>query len=1711
LGAVDNEPDLHGRLIKLFESVHVDIGTNEISPLHFKSVPVDYPFTEKKPAKENLSAEGVLKFSWPLKHYEQIPSVVLFCVSFGVDWSAAEWTRRELAMQEKFSKLKATLSTRDVKVIVLMFKVGAGAMEKEVLDERISSFKRHAQTDSKSFLYFHQHELVSDNTTVRRLYKTIREGSFSYYAGNIKRFKSIEKTIGDKGKGPIEHMLLARYSFKIGFLNEFQGQMNYSLRFYRQCYQNLAISLESIDESLYEQIKAVGEIAHFKTCRLLLLQKNIEEACQQFRNHLLLFTKLYSMYPWVHSTWLANQYLVFCQLIDRFSVSDTLPYADRSFYYQNAARFTMDRMNHFTRSRKNVSSLFDINESPTAISVDSSVSSNGSSSGNDFSSLGISQLVQWYAQLGRWKLYEYRGRVFCPPKFVGGLPQLMGSTRFNNSTTSVGEGFHSSFGSEHSSYAFSATLASSAAVAVDDEHLYFDFLYSLEGRVAHHKLISELLIKALSSLPAASSTAGMGAVTTVGANPRRKALLLHWMAQQHVLQKEHETALTQLWSAVSLLQRERWHQAAMPLLLSVANTAIALGRAKDYIEAALSLYANSAYVYFSRHDLEELHLHILCLCYHSLRPSISRPMLLSASNRSSQNAEGDEAASAEAVSLQELPYVQNVQAFLTSSYVPLLMRTAYAQHCTSSTSSSSSPSPNSEESDGRLLANGHTLHFDRDCRLFEVDTYFNRASVELGETLCLSVTIKSLFLDALCFDELVLFSFDDIVQRTFLHKSLASTPSATSGQVVGNDEQSDVETVDLCLQPFQTLTFVVTWNVTETIFAKFLAKDAVFGIDRIELRWRHQEVSPDTQQPPPMRLLTCRVSACPTELHDLRRAHSQTTALANSGTSSVTASNSSTNSSSGGSVVNSANAGAQWSLKEVYSFWRTQPLHRPSVCRVVRPTQLLTLIYPPPLTTSTASTATTRSRSSSSGNNNQRSGTSEVELVQGLVQRLDLVLQAGEHDLRAVKVYLSSDMPATLSSTNSANDNSVFYLPDMPALLQREQQLQQQQSNNNNSAVEKDAEEEEEEAIGYYPLRLNAAQQPLLPLIIEGTITAHSKIYLPVFVRPSASLNPGQYSIHLSVECVPTDVMTSAAVAGDYSIPVTLYQPWVARHSLRCHEDNQVFAPTLQVARDTASSSSSSLECWGVATQTSLSLDTSLRCLHTLSTPTFAALYNKHSSTAGAGTASAGIGVAGDERVGGATPQPPLVPTSASQQQQMQEKEQIQRQNLQIRRVEHLYHSKETECVRLQFGPESNTFGDILLQREETFHRSILFSAQYNSSNTSHSNKKPSNNTENEVSLGEYEVQWRDRSVSPLRPSPQLLDALYGHLEDLGTAADIGFFPRVASRFHWLLFAHPRPDVAMQPTANPSSSKNSFTDVLISDAETEVSDSQHNANTGTPSKSKNKNKKRQQNNHNNKGNSQNSDQQSSETTATVEHAGEMTAKVDLQPWASALQRAWSEVVYSEVDRRVSVTGIARLSLPRLSVRAREFVVSLATPRQGSVAQGDAFDLRLSVRRPAQPRPSVSRGYPLGYETRGVEKLRVSVWLHEDFLITGRTNGLIEVVEDLPQNDEGVERAEEERSEVWQLRCVALRSGWVSLPRIQLLWDRSSRLVNTTASQSSNSNSVSSSNSTAAEAGVGGGGGGGGVQGVQCIFDLGERDELRPKLFVLPNTPRHTSS
>lgn len=268
---------------------------------------------------------------------------------------------------------------------------------------------------------------------------------------------------------------------------------------------------------------------------------------------------------------------------------------------------------------------------------------------------------------------------------------------------------------------------------------------------------------------------------------------------------------------------------------------------------------------------------------------------------------------------------------------------------------------------------------------------------------------------------------------------------------------------------------------------------------------------------------------------------------------------------------------------------------------------------------------------------------------------------------------------------------------------------------------------------------------------------------------------------------------------------------------------------------------------------------------------------------------------------------------------------------------------------------------------------------------------------------------WRDRSVCPLRPSPKLFEALWGPLGDV--VSDIGFFPRAASRFHWLFFAHPRPDI-FQPLPR---SNHAFVDVALPASEVE----------GTGTQQVRSSTDNGMNNHN-------SVTATSPSSSTVGQGREEV--VDLQRWVSVLQQVWSEVVYNDTDRRVSATGNVRLPLPRLSVRVRDFIVQLASPPQGSVVQGDAFDLCLSVRRPAQPQsPSLTsstslasllqrQGHLLGYDSRGVEKLRVFVWMHEGFLITGRTNGLVEVIEDL-LHDEGSKEvqadsgAKEERRDV----------------------------------------------------------------------------------------------
>ena len=126
IGTVDNEPDIHQRLLKGIEGTLGDVDPRDVPRMSFRSVAPDHTFSEKKTPSSEPSLDGVLKSSWIQKHSYELPSVVIVMTPFSVDWPASEWSKREAALQDNYSKWKASLSTRDVKPLIVAVKIGVG-------------------------------------------------------------------------------------------------------------------------------------------------------------------------------------------------------------------------------------------------------------------------------------------------------------------------------------------------------------------------------------------------------------------------------------------------------------------------------------------------------------------------------------------------------------------------------------------------------------------------------------------------------------------------------------------------------------------------------------------------------------------------------------------------------------------------------------------------------------------------------------------------------------------------------------------------------------------------------------------------------------------------------------------------------------------------------------------------------------------------------------------------------------------------------------------------------------------------------------------------------------------------------------------------------------------------------------------------------------------------------------------------------------------------------------------------------------------------------------------------------------------------------------------------------------------------------------------------------------------------------------------------
>jgi tetratricopeptide (TPR) repeat protein len=1023
-GQVETEPDIHDRLIKVIQSSYRDSDAKDQSAVNFKSVALEQALPEKKPPKDNLSAEGILKYNWPSKHYELVPSVLLFTVAFSVDWSISEWIRKETWIQDRYNRLRALTAARDIKIIVVVVKVGMGATDKEAMDERMNSLKRHLQLDSRTFHLITGHDISTNSANMKKVSKYVKEYSSMYYINKIKGLKAGEKSVGERYKGLEENILLARTYFKIAFFYEFQAQQLQSLRYYRQAYTALCACADTATGDLLEQVKAVAEIVHFKICHILLLTNSIGETFMQFKAHIKRFAGAASSNLWRHYAWLADQYVVFAELMQQFSISDALPDADRGYYYQNAARYNQKRQASFEKVRASRPA-----PQPRSSKKDGSGRTRHGSGGGE--------------EDGEQYRSSFHGMILVAPRFVGSAIQ------------------------------FEEPLMDTLHSMMPSKSTYTEYLIEQEMGVQHGAVVMQLLNMALEK--------------TNYAFVRRRGMLQYLIAQLHMQENAFDRALECLKSGAELLCEESWTLPAVTVLSQWSQCALLLGRPQEYLDAALALYANAGQNVLSRHEVEKLHLNVMSLFAASLAsPSEDAAVKVNLSDS--------------AFLLPKFP-VRNRAAFLTTSAVPLQLQAEYGSFGNSDSNSSTVGGVQYS------LTRDHIVELSAEHKqMFDLRVAFDQKAVELGQSVLVTLTLRSRFIDEVVFDEMKLHFTDGVVVKRFIGTDnltpevVASLmPSARNSPVKPvfksgsaeslnerdtNNTEVQVSNADtiytsLALPPKRAVDFSFYVYISEPCFSKFTAPEAILCLERVELYWhsssrikelRLHGATPQTAQTgaeqPRSASVVLRVNAFPPVL---QRAVQEVTLA----------------------------AGKPQSLKDLCGFCAHEGF---GALTVRKPNALITLMEP----------------------------VQTVNLLQSIVQRVNVYLKIGQSDVLDGYVYLSSTHTA-----KSAAD-SLFWYPDR-------RQLEGCGGGADDAHLDK---------VLLHPMQISAAGQPVQPVHIPAPIFGPSGadcvICVPLYVKCDAAKS---VSITLRVEFEPKGILRSS-LTKDFSLAVNFLSPFDVRYAL---------------------------------------------------------------------------------------------------------------------------------------------------------------------------------------------------------------------------------------------------------------------------------------------------------------------------------------------------------------------------------------------------------------------------------------------------------------------------------------------------------------------------------------------------------------------------------
>ena len=208
----------------------------------------------------------------------------------------------------------------------------------------------------------------------------------------------------------------------------------------------------------------------------------------------------------------------------------------------------------------------------------------------------------------------------------------------------------------------------------------------------------------------------------------------------------------------------------------------------------------------------------------------------------------------------------------------------------------------------------------------------------------------------------------------------------------------------------------------------------------------------------------------------------------------------------------------------------------PKVLLLTRPLALLELISPAVTVSPVLLTVQTDKKIPGIPKKSVPQSSSPVEiptatLLQGPVQRLDLIFQLGDTHMINGRIYLSSDFSP--SSSNSA----LFWAPDVGPLLGTDPVAR--------SSYILDA-------IAYHPILLNSSYQPTQPLLLP-CLKPHSVYCVPLFLRSEIQ---GSYKLRLLTEFVPKGDYTST-VSKEVEVNVTFLKPLNMNFSLSSEREAQ--------------------------------------------------------------------------------------------------------------------------------------------------------------------------------------------------------------------------------------------------------------------------------------------------------------------------------------------------------------------------------------------------------------------------------------------------------------------------------------------------------------------------------------------------------------------------